>query len=535
MDLRKKMTDHSKPVGWLIPLAAISAIYLLLSALGGLMPGQSPILLARAASSTLPPATSALTVTRFAVIGDFGVDNTYERSVADLIKQWQPDFVITVGDNNYPTGAANVIDKHIGQFYHAYIYPYTGSYGPGAAGENRFWPALGNHDWNSMTCNGTHCTGPYLDYFTLPNNERYYDLRRGPVHLFFVDSDANEPDGIAVTSTQALWLQQQLTLSTAPWKLVILHHAPYSSGAVHGSTPKVQWPYKAWGASAVLAGHDHLYERLEVDGLPYFVNGLGGAGIYTFAVPLSESQSRYNCDYGAMLITASALTVTFQFIDRDQVVIDSYTLPESAATTGDLVSCSDIGLLSGLDDVEERLQDGNVYTNSSDLEMVNDLGDRGEQVVGVRFQTVTIPNGAQIEQARLEFVSKRPVTMTTNLIIHAEASDDAPPFSTVPYAISTLPLTAANLLWKNVPAWSSSDAHYQTPNLAALVQEVVNRPGWVSGNALAFVITGNGERAAYSYEGDRQLAPRLLIKYRQRPRRSTGISNYLPLITAQPQ
>ena len=37
-----------------------------------------------------------------------------------------------------------------------------------------------------------------------------------------------------------------------------------------------QWPYGEWGADAVLAGHDHTYERLFINGVTYFVNGMGG-------------------------------------------------------------------------------------------------------------------------------------------------------------------------------------------------------------------------------------------------------------------
>ena len=65
--------------------------------------------------------------------------------MADLVLGWNPDLVLTVGDNNYPLGEAETIDDHIGRFYQSFIYPYTGIYGPGAA-TNRFFPALGNHD-----------------------------------------------------------------------------------------------------------------------------------------------------------------------------------------------------------------------------------------------------------------------------------------------------------------------------------------------------------------------------------------------------
>ena len=44
----------------------------------------------------------------------------------------------------------------------------------------------------------------------------------------------------------------------------------------------MQWPFQAWGADAVLAGHVHNYERLDKNGLPYFVNGSGGNSLYGY-------------------------------------------------------------------------------------------------------------------------------------------------------------------------------------------------------------------------------------------------------------
>ncbi|MCU1288828.1 MAG: hypothetical protein JWN60_1057 [Acidobacteria bacterium] len=254
---------------------------------------------------------------KFAVIGDFGSGDEHEREVADLVKSWNPDFITTTGDNNYPDGEASTIDKNIGQFYHDYIYPYKGSYGAGAAGVNRFFPTLGNHDWNTPKAQ------PYLDYFTLPGNERYYDFVRGPLHLFMLDSDVAEPDGITETSVQGQWLRNKLAASTAPWKIVIFHHTPYSSRT---STTKLQWSFQEWGATAVIAGHAHLYERVMRNGFPYFTNGLGGESGGTFGTPIAGSEVRYGEDYGAQLVTASADTITFKFITHTGTLIDAYTI-----------------------------------------------------------------------------------------------------------------------------------------------------------------------------------------------------------------
>ena len=269
-------------------------------------------------TATLAPSATPDSIIRFAVIGDFGMGNQDEAGVAALVHSWTPDFVITVGDDNYPSGAADTIDANIGQYYHDFIFPYSGAYGPGAA-ENRFFPTLGNHDWLTAGAKS------YFDYFKLPGNERYYDFVRGPVHFFALDSDENEPDGVGSRSVQAAWLKQGLANSTSTWNIVYFHHAPYSSGT-HGSTTWMQWPFAAWGAQAVLTGHDHTYERLLVDGIPYFVDGVGGAAIYGFVNVLPESQFRYNADHGAMLVTASKGYVLFEFYSRMGKLIDQYKI-----------------------------------------------------------------------------------------------------------------------------------------------------------------------------------------------------------------
>ena len=94
----------------------------------------------------------------------------------------------------------------------------------------------------------------------------------------------------------------------------------------------MRWPFQAWGASAVLSGHEHTYERLLVDGIPYFVNGVGGASRYDFGATLPESQVRYNSGFGAMLVEASAEAIKFQFINVKGEVIDSTSLTTSQSS-----------------------------------------------------------------------------------------------------------------------------------------------------------------------------------------------------------
>ena len=257
--------------------------------------------------------------TRFAVIGDYGSGSPKERDVALMIDSWKPDFIATLGDNNYPDGAAETIDQNIGRFFHAYISPYKGIYGPGATA-NRFFPIPGHRDWDSPS--GLQ---PYLDYFELPGNERYYDLVWGPVHFFMRDTDEREPDGASATSIQGRWLERKLAESKAPWKLVFAHHAPYTSHRVP-DVEYMRWPFKAWGADAVLSGFYHVYERLLVDGLPYIVNGSGGLWVSDFGEIDAHSQFRYREDFGALLVDATDTRITFRFVTRNGRIVDEYFL-----------------------------------------------------------------------------------------------------------------------------------------------------------------------------------------------------------------
>lgn len=297
----------------------------------GFWVGRGCFLLLLTIAMGAKPASSLQTnSTLFAVIGDYGADNQAEADVAALVKSWNPDFIVTTGDNNYPDGASSTIDRNIGQYYHDFIFPYKGSFGSGAT-NNRFFPSLGNHDWHAPNAQ------PYLDYFSLPGNERYYDFTMGSVHFFILDSVSSEPDGTSSTSKQAAWLRNTLAASTSRFNIVILHYPPYSSGTRHGSNKTLQWPYKDWGADAVLAGHEHNYERLFVDGTLYFVNGSGGHSLYPFGAPIAGSQVRYNSEYGAMRVEAFDTAIQFQFISRTGQLIDTYTLTESGPeriTTG---------------------------------------------------------------------------------------------------------------------------------------------------------------------------------------------------------
>ncbi len=292
--------------------------------------------------ATIPPATGPPTTvspptTIFVVIGDYGMDDEHEAAVAALAASWEPAYIITTGDDYYtPAGGKGTAryDESTGAYYGPWLKDITttGKRCPkGLAPVNAFFPSLGNHDYTDAR------PGPdtYLEYFDLPGegfanssgNERYYDFVEGPIHFFALNSNEEEPDGTSSTSKQAHWLKAQLKASTSVWNIVFDHHPPYSSDLVHSSSTYMQWPFAEWGADAVLSGHAHAYERLQQDGIVYFVNGLGGASRYFFGFAEEGSRVRYNADWGAQKVTVSSDALTFEFWNVSGRLIDSYTLP----------------------------------------------------------------------------------------------------------------------------------------------------------------------------------------------------------------
>jgi len=166
----------------------------------------------------------------------------------------------------------------------------------------------------------------------------------------------------------------------------------------------------------------------------------------------------------------------------------------------------------GANDAEERLDTHQVFLGSSDLELVRDASN---QLVGMRFPAINIPQGAIVEGARLEFQTDEADSEPTALVIQAQASDNAAGFTTAPGNLSGRPRTVALVRWEP-DGWSTIGKLRRTPDLSAVVQELVGRAGWHYGNALVLLVSGSGRRTAESYEGDATGAPLLTVRYRVR-------------------
>jgi hypothetical protein len=123
-----------------------------------------------------------------------------------------------------------------------------------------------------------------------------------------------------------------------------------------------------------------------------------------------------------------------------------------------------------------------------------DLGSKNNDVIaGLRFEGIGIPPGAEIAAAHLELVSAKKSTKPAALMIQGEASANAAPLGGAG-DLAARAKTAAFASW-NVPLWPAAGLSDQTPELAPVLQEIVDESGWDEGNAVTVLFTGTGKRS----------------------------------------
>ena len=142
------------------------------------------------------------------------------------------------------------------------------------------------------------------------------------------------------------------------------------------------------------------------------------------------------------------------------------------------------------------------------------------QTSGFRFADITVPNGATIISAQIEFTSPSATTGSTDVTITGElpSDGDADEFQ---YALDNISkrLTdttpTSSITW-SLPATLAADEKFTTPvELKDIVKEIVDDANWASGQAMAFVLqpVTSGDHAVYARDGDATKAAKLTITY----------------------
>ncbi len=166
-------------------------------------------------------------------------------------------------------------------------------------------------------------------------------------------------------------------------------------------------------------------------------------------------------------------------------------------------------VINGDDDGEENDDDGanpgNVDLGSSDLEFFDDAGDGGlNQVIGLRFQNVTIAKDAIIDSAFVDFErDEAEASGEVHGFITGEAIGNAPAFvgGAASFDFTTRlaanPTTTVPFLWAE--DYGGSEI-VPTSDIASIIQEIVNGDDWVSGNSIVLFFTKNTDDHPFDLE-----------------------------------
>ena len=158
-----------------------------------------------------------------------------------------------------------------------------------------------------------------------------------------------------------------------------------------------------------------------------------------------------------------------------------------------------------------------VDTIDNDLDIGFDTESSQEQSVGLRFQNVNIPKDATILSAEMVFTSKGTSTSFADFTIKGIGEDSALQFTNSANNITDRTTTTSSVGW--IPeAWGTPNTAFSTSDITPILQEIVNRPGWVAGNTMGFIINnttpGGGQaRIAETADGDASKSPRLRVVY----------------------
>lgn len=248
---------------------------------------------------------------RFVAVADAGSSDRNQYDVGDAMSRYHQQnpyaLVVFAGDNIYNHGEISKIKT-------AFEQPYQALLRQGV----KFRACLGNHD--IITDNGD----PQVQYAGYNMKGRYYTYREQNVQFFALDTNGN-----ADWKAQIAWLEQELSRSEAPWKVVYGHHPIYSSGRYGTNAAFVELftpLFKKYGVQLYINGHEHDYERTRsINGTTYLITGIGGAAIR----PVGKSEwTAYSASrYGFSAIEVFSDRLEISGIGTDSKVFDHGVVP----------------------------------------------------------------------------------------------------------------------------------------------------------------------------------------------------------------
>ncbi len=172
-----------------------------------------------------------------------------------------------------------------------------------------------------------------------------------------------------------------------------------------------------------------------------------------------------------------------------------------------------IPITLGTDDAYEIVNSVTISSHQIELTKGTDT-----VLTGLRYQRLRIPRGAVITSARVRFTSSTLNTSDATLSFKAEAVGDSTTFASVASDISNRSTTSAEVIWNSDNNFPLSSESVLSPDISAVLQEVINRGDWCGGNSLNLIIEGtsvstSSARQASSLESGNGITPQLIVTY----------------------
>lgn len=208
------------------------------------------------------------------------------------------------------------------------------------------------------------------------------------------------------------------------------------------------------------------------------------------------------CGGNAMLFTISGsgsrIAASFDNTSGNDapVLVIQYTLDPARTGNAACVQKSvQVKLSNDADDASENTSNGNMTTGGSTLDLgVNSSGNPvSKRLTGIRFASVSIPLGATIVSANIDFTDQGNGSGTPSLTIVGQKTANPGSFTNSSSNISSrintsAKKTSASVTWSSISDPSSGSV-ITTPDLSGVVQELVNQTDWIDGNPMVFVFT----------------------------------------------
>lgn len=269
---------------------------------------------------------------RIGVIGDSGFGEESTLALAEQMATHDLDFVLHTGDVVY------LMNNHPGPF-EAYAEKYYKPMAP-LLHKMPIYPVVGNHDIERATL----WEGKPFYYYAFPpfvaptfspsdinGQNQWYAVAYG--RLQFLMLDTQTLFGENGQAEQTTWLEERLADERFDFTIPVLHVPPYSSGphALEGPVVEQVWGhlFEAAEIPVVFSGHEHFYERLEVDRITYLISGGGSSVLYNMVEQHSQSQVFARQMHFILLeiyadrIEISAITEAGELLDQVNIHLDS--------------------------------------------------------------------------------------------------------------------------------------------------------------------------------------------------------------------